>query len=122
VMAPGGKHEAPSAPLPGPLGRILSPLYRASIARINRRFDRGKGVVRFDRAVISVGNISVGGTGKTPMVAWIVRGLIGAGHRPCIAMRGYKGGAGESDEEGEYRREFPDVPVVARANRTLGLI
>jgi tetraacyldisaccharide 4'-kinase len=37
-------------------------------------------------------------------------------------MRGYGGGRGESDEAAAYAREFPDVPIVAQANRTLGLI
>jgi tetraacyldisaccharide 4'-kinase len=111
-------------PVPGLLGLALSPLYRAAVARNNRRFDAGRGVVRFDRPVISVGNLSVGGTGKTPMVAAILRALLQAGRRPCVAMRGYRsrGANGESDEAEEYRRAFPNVPVVARANRTLGLI
>lgn len=119
MMPPGAEHK--KGPVRGPAGPALSLIYRAAIARINRRFDRGKGVVRFDRPVISVGNLSVGGTGKTPMVAFLVGALLGAGHRPCIAMRGYKG-EGDSDEAAEYRRMFPGVPVVARANRTLGLI
>lgn len=111
------------APLPAALGVPLSLIYSLAIRRINRRFDRKKGVVRFDRPVISVGNLSVGGTGKTPMVARIVSLLRDAGHRPCIAMRGYGSGTKqESDEAAAYRRAFPDVPIVARANRTLGLI
>lgn len=109
-------------PLPPPLGTALSWVYSAAIGRINRRFDRGKGVVTFDRPVISIGNLSVGGTGKSPMVIAIVRWLREAGHRPCIAMRGYASRAGESDEAASYRREFPDVPIVAQSNRTLGLI
>lgn len=112
-------------PLPWPLGALAQPVYRAIINSRNRQFDRGRGVVRFDRVVISVGNLSVGGTGKTPMVAQIVRWLLESEHRPVIAMRGYgagKGGADESDEAAAYRREFPDLPIVARANRIFGLI
>ena len=112
----------PLPPLPRPLGVPLSWAYSAAIRRINRKFDRGRGVVRFDRAVISVGNLSVGGTGKTPMVKWLARALVEAGHRPCIAMRGYGAGKGQSDEAGEYERDLSGVPVVAQANRTLGLI
>ena len=44
---------------------------------------------RLAKPVISVGNLSVGGTGKTPVVAEIARGLIAAGHRPSILSRGY---------------------------------
>ena len=41
------------------------------------------------KPVISVGNLSMGGTGKTPVVAAIAQWLIGAGHRPSILSRGY---------------------------------
>jgi tetraacyldisaccharide 4'-kinase len=112
-----------SGPLPAVVGIPLSCLYRVAMGRINRRFDRGRGVVTFDRPVISVGNLSVGGTGKTPMVRSIVRWLLEAGHRPCIAMRGYGARQGtESDEAAAYERAIPGVPVVAQSNRTLGLI
>ncbi len=43
--------------------------------------------------VIVVGNISVGGTGKTPLVAWLVKLLRGQGWRPGIVSRGYRGRA-----------------------------
>jgi tetraacyldisaccharide 4'-kinase len=43
--------------------------------------------------VIVVGNISVGGTGKTPLVAWLVKLLQVAGYRPGIITRGYGGQA-----------------------------
>lgn len=44
---------------------------------------------RLSRPVISVGNLSVGGTGKTPVVAALAERLIAAGHRPAILSRGY---------------------------------
>lgn len=111
-------------PVPGPVGRLAARLYGWEIGRRNRRYDAGRGVVRFDRPVISVGNLSVGGTGKTPMVAHIVGLLLDAGHRPCIAMRGYgsRQGGWRSDEAEEYRARFPSVPIVAQPDRTLGLI
>ncbi len=109
-------------PLPGVLGRVASALYGEVIGRRNRRFDAGRGVIRFDRPVISVGNLSVGGTSKTPMVAHIVATLVAAGHSPCIAMRGYAAAGGESDEAGVYKRELPGVPVVAQPDRAEGLI
>ncbi len=108
--------------VPGPFGRLLARAYGAAIRKRNRRFDAGRGVVGMDRPVISVGNLSVGGTGKTPMVAHLLRVLLDAGRRPCVAMRGYASRNGESDEAAEYARRFPDVPVVARANRVDGLI
>lgn len=48
----------------------------------------------FTIPIIVVGNISVGGSGKTPMVIWIVELLKSAGYRPAIIGRGYKGKAG----------------------------
>ena len=44
---------------------------------------------RLTRPVISVGNLSVGGTGKTPVVAALAQRLVDAGHRPAILSRGY---------------------------------
>lgn len=97
-------------------------IYASAIARRNRAFDAGRGVVTLDRPVVCVGNLSTGGTGKSPMVAWIVRALRDAGHDPCIAMRGYRSQSGVSDEAEEYRSVFEDLPVVARPDRLQGLI
>ena len=52
----------------------------------------GAGVLathRIDAPVISVGNITAGGAGKTPLVAWLARRVAQAGHRACILTRGY---------------------------------
>lgn len=109
-------------PLPAPIGSVLEPVYRREMARRNRAYDRGRSVTRLGRPVISVGNLSVGGTGKTPMVRRLLRELIGAGHRPCVAMRGYKSTRQrESDEAAAHRRAFPTVPVVAQPDRIAGL-
>jgi tetraacyldisaccharide 4'-kinase len=50
------------------------------------------------KPVISVGNLTVGGTGKTPMVIWLAERLIAEGKRVGILSRGYKGSHGTSDE------------------------
>ncbi len=115
---------ARKGPLPGPLGRLAAGLYGAAMRRRNRAFDAGRGVETLAVPVISVGNLSVGGTGKTPMVAHLCRVLLERGLRPCIAMRGYArgGGGGESDEADAYRREFGEsVDVVARPDRAAGV-
>jgi tetraacyldisaccharide 4'-kinase len=44
---------------------------------------------KLDRPVISVGNITTGGTGKTPLVEWVARRIAGAGKKVCILTRGY---------------------------------
>lgn len=117
------RDEWAGAPAPAMVGRVVEPVYRAVIGWRNRRFDRGIGVTRLGVPVISVGNLSVGGTGKTPMVAHIVGRLLREkGVRPCIAMRGYrKRGQRVSDEADGYRRLFPGVPIVAQADRIGGL-
>jgi tetraacyldisaccharide 4'-kinase len=52
---------------------------------------------RLGGTVISVGNLTVGGTGKTPMVLWLAERLIAEGHRPAILTRGYRGRAPRND-------------------------
>jgi tetraacyldisaccharide 4'-kinase len=106
-----------------PLALPASWAYRAALRARNRRFDRGQGVERLDRPVISIGNITLGGTGKSPLVAWIAQVVLDAGGHPVIAMRGYKARKGESsDEEQEYRERFGDlVPVLATPDRAAAL-
>ena len=97
-------------------------LYRVGIQHRNRAFDAGKGVIRLDRPVISIGNLSTGGTGKTPMVHLVLRLLLDAGRQPVIAMRGYGAAPGEKgDEQQEHESAFPNVPVVAQPDRIAGL-
>jgi tetraacyldisaccharide 4'-kinase len=124
---PSSPHTARKGPLPGVLGRAASSLYALGIARHNRRFDAGRGVNALPLPVISIGNLSVGGTGKTPMVAHVCRVLLERGIRPCIAMRGYapgrRRGAGQgSDEADAYARLFDDaVDLVSQPDRYAGV-
>jgi tetraacyldisaccharide 4'-kinase len=48
--------------------------------------------------VISVGNLTVGGTGKTPVVIWLAEKFLAEGKRVAILSRGYRGSGGTSDE------------------------
>ena len=49
---------------------------------------------RLDRPVVSVGNLSVGGTGKTPFVIWLFSALAARGLKPAVLTRGYRRPAG----------------------------
>lgn len=78
--------------------------------------------------MISIGNLSVGGTGKTPMVMHTLSVLRQAGLNPCVAMRGYTRGKGgrsthvvAPDEADSYRRAFANLPLVAQPDRAAGL-
>jgi tetraacyldisaccharide 4'-kinase len=53
---------------------------------------------RLKGTVISVGNLTVGGTGKTPMVIWLAEKFLAEGKRVAILSRGYRGTDGTSDE------------------------
>lgn len=68
---------------------------------------------------ICVGNLTVGGTGKTPMVAWLVRYLRSRGYRPAVLTRGYKSRRGQSDEA-QLLAQLADAPVVANPDRLAG--
>lgn len=70
---------------------MLDVLY-SGVARWRRRDAERRPETRrrLDRPVISIGNLSVGGTGKTPVVAAVAGWLIAQGERPAILSRGYK--------------------------------
>jgi tetraacyldisaccharide 4'-kinase len=96
-----------------------------------------RGVLRcraLDVPVVSVGNLTVGGTGKTPAVELVVRTLLELGHRPAVLSRGYgRRGRGirvvadsssmrlDADEGGDepvlLARRLPGVPVIVGAHR-----
>src|SRR5690606_8185033 len=92
----------------------------------NRLFDRGtlRGQ-RLDRPVVSIGNLTTGGTGKTPTVQWLARRLVADGRRPAVLMRGYRRESADaaSDEEMLLRESLGGlsdggVPVFADPDRT----
>jgi tetraacyldisaccharide 4'-kinase len=63
-------------------------------------------------SVVSVGNLTVGGTGKTPIAAWIAGGLAARGANPAIVLRGYG-----DDEPLVHRALNRSVPVIVGADR-----
>lgn len=94
------------------------------LARLrNRAYDTGlKSVQRVNRPVISVGNITAGGTGKTPFVAWLCERLRSAAQKPAILSRGYGANerTGVDDENEMLASVIPDVPVVVNPDRVAG--
>lgn len=103
----------------GALGAALQTLaapaewaYRGAVALRNARHDRAGGFVVEGLRVVSVGNLALGGTGKTPVSAWAARALAAAGHHPALVSRGYG-----RDELLLHRRWNPDIPVVADSDR-----
>jgi tetraacyldisaccharide 4'-kinase len=92
--------------------------YGAALALRNRGFDRGW--LRIQRAavpVVSVGNLTLGGTGKTPMVEWVARWYRRHGVRAAILSRGYGQRGGLNDEGRVLEENLPDVPHLQNPDR-----
>jgi len=106
--------------------RILSWVYGLGLGL--RRLFYHLGIFRpgmLPAKVISVGNITTGGTGKTPLVEYIARLAQGYGERPAILSRGYKGSSAKSgqpwsDEAEVLRENLPQVPLIIDEDRIRG--
>jgi tetraacyldisaccharide-1-P 4'-kinase len=101
------------------LGAALAPAaaaYRLGVAARNRAYDAGllpawhAGI-----PVVSVGNIAVGGTGKTPFAHWLAVQLRARGRTPAILHGGYA-----ADEPALHRRWAADIAVVVGRDRVHG--
>lgn len=107
----------------------FTPIYRAVVGARNRRFDRA--ITNKDRSVIkqaaipviSVGNLTTGGTGKTPLVIWVAKLLRQNGQRVVLISRGYQAQTnagnptGRNDEALEMEDRLPDVPHLQDPDR-----
>lgn len=69
-----------------PLSTLYSAVTRARLAAYQRGF---LSISKLTAPVISIGNITSGGTGKTPLVEWVARALASEGRKVCILTRGY---------------------------------
>jgi tetraacyldisaccharide 4'-kinase len=117
---------------------VASKMYGAAVEARNRAYE--KGLLRsawLAAPVISVGNISAGGTGKTPVVERIAEYYLAQGARPAVVSRGYKrqssgllvvsDGRGTivsasmgGDEPVQIATKFPSLIVIADARRLRG--
>ena len=79
-------HRGPFAAVMFPLSLLYAGLATWKRSRLE---DNQRSVFLPLKAVIVVGNLTVGGSGKTPMTAWLARTLLKAGYRPGIVSRGY---------------------------------
>lgn len=119
------------------LRKILFPfaiLYRLITSIRNYLFD--KGILKstsFDIPIIAVGNLSVGGTGKTPQIEYLIR-LLSDKYKVATLSRGYKrksegfvlAGSGSNaeilgDEPFQFYQKFPNIQVAVDADRTNGI-
>jgi tetraacyldisaccharide 4'-kinase len=125
--------------LPAPWDQLLVPAsaaYRAGLALRQTAYAVGlRRSRRLPCRVVAVGNLTVGGTGKTPTVELLVRALVARGHRVVVLSRGYGrragpdvalvsdesrvllGAADAGDEPVVLARRLPGVPVVVGADR-----
>ena len=82
------------------------------------RFDSGwKPTHKAAVPVVSIGNLTVGGTGKTPAVEYVARYYRERGARPTILSRGYGANGGLNDEALVLAENLPDVPHLQGADR-----
>jgi tetraacyldisaccharide 4'-kinase len=100
------------------LALVESP-YRWAVERRNREFETGRREVhRLSVPVVSVGNLTLGGTGKTPMVAWIAHWFASRAVKVALVSRGYKSTSGQpNDEARELEQKLPGVPHLQNRDR-----
>lgn len=99
--------------------RAISVPYGWAVRYRNWRFDTGRGwVFRLPVPVVSVGNLTLGGTGKTPMVAWLARWFHTHHLRVGVISRGYKAHSiGRSDEALQLQQQVPGLVHVENRDR-----
>jgi tetraacyldisaccharide 4'-kinase len=113
-----GRSRGPAAGL-GRLGLWLASLpYGLAVRVRNRLYDAGR--LRIARAgvpVVSIGNLTLGGTGKTPCVEYVAGFYRSLDLAVAILSRGYGSAAGRNDEAMVLEENLPDVPHLQGADR-----
>ncbi len=99
--------------------RMAETPYTWVVEARNRRYDQDpKAIERVGVPVISVGNITAGGTGKTPLVAWLARWFTSRHVKVVLISRGYKAQNDQgNDEARELEQLLPDVPHLQNPDR-----
>ncbi|MBT2787534.1 MULTISPECIES: tetraacyldisaccharide 4'-kinase [unclassified Halomonas] len=115
--------------------RPLGALYQWAMARREQAYRKGRKITwKAPVPVIVVGNITLGGTGKSPLVAWLASWLVAQGWSPGIVSRGYGGKAphypllvtadtdvAESGDEPLMLAQQTGLPVAADPQRARGV-
>ncbi len=116
------ENRRPDGLLVAALLRMLSWIYALGLFWARGSFALGlRKSHQLSRPVISVGNLTTGGVGKTPLIEYLISFLHGKGITPAVLLRGYMAGpASQSDESRLLREKFPGVAVVADKNRVRG--
>lgn len=98
--------------------RLASGPYAVGVRLRNLAYDRGwLRITRAAAPVVSVGNLTLGGTGKTPCVEYVARFYRERDLRVAILSRGYGSMAGRNDEALVLEENLPDVPHLQGADR-----
>lgn len=99
--------------------RLAEVPYTAVVTWRNRRFDQQpEKSFAVEIPVISVGNLTLGGTGKTPLVEWIARRLRELNLRVAIVSRGYGAEEGKRNDEAlQLEQSLPEVPHLQNRDR-----
>jgi tetraacyldisaccharide 4'-kinase len=131
LLRPSEFRELVSGRARGPLAavarfalRLAEWPYTAAVRWRNWRYDTLRAAIhRAPVPVVSVGNITLGGTGKTPTVEWLARWFAEHGVRVALVSRGYGAEQGrQSDEALELAQKLPGVPHVLDRDRMRGAL
>ena len=114
-----GKRGDPIAMAMRAVLRMASVPYAIAVRQRNRNYDRQVAdIQQCEVPVISVGNLTTGGTGKTPIVCLLAKRFREQGLRVAIVSRGYgRGDADANDEAMELHARLPDVPHIQNPDR-----
>ncbi|MHC4437217.1 MAG: tetraacyldisaccharide 4'-kinase [Planctomycetota bacterium] len=100
--------------------RILAIAYSLIVRLRNLLYSKGLlKVHHVDATVLCVGNITVGGTGKTPLVVWLCK-LIAQQYKYAILTRGYKANQNRIDEPAMLEESCPEAKVIVNPDRVAG--
>jgi tetraacyldisaccharide 4'-kinase len=114
-----GRRQGPIAAIARGLMRLAEFPYSWEVRRRNRVFDSGRRAAEgVSVPVISIGNLTLGGTGKTPMVAWVANWFGRRGIHVGLVSRGYKSAEGAANDEArELAQQLPGVPHIQNPDR-----